>query len=268
MPPDRIAGSSTPSTKHPKEPMKRLKLQPVPILRSLGACVLATLLATPLAPAWAGRPLASDDAATADAGTCQVETWAERAGDERALVLAPACGVVEGLELGIDATRPQPRDTVSAAAGLALKWAPKSWRVETGAGPLNLGLKVATAFERPTGHGWHGAGHTLLALATLTPRDDIALHLNLGRAHDSASGSQASLLNLALSWAPSEQSQLFIETQANSRREVFGGTLTSLGGRWWLLPEKLGLDLTASRVAGASGPTLWTVGLGWYGISF
>ena len=45
------------------------------------------------APVLAGRPLATDDAVTADAKTCQIETWHERAGPDRAWVLAPACGV-------------------------------------------------------------------------------------------------------------------------------------------------------------------------------
>jgi hypothetical protein len=56
------------------------------------------------------------------------------------------------------------------------------------------------------------------------------------------------------------------ETQANSRSSVFGGTVNTTGGRWWAVKDRLGLDLSASRTAG--GDTGWSIGLGWYGLSF
>ena len=80
----------------------------------LAACALVLL-------AWqqaanAGRPLASDDAGTADAGTCQVEVWAERSDRDRATVIAPACGIAKGVELGSDYTLPCPARATCYAA--------------------------------------------------------------------------------------------------------------------------------------------------------
>jgi hypothetical protein len=40
------------------------------------------------------------------------------------------------------------------------------------------------------------------------------------------------------------------------------------GLRRWLVKDLLGLDLTGMHVPGAQGPTMWTLGLGWYGIGF
>lgn len=218
--------------------------------------------------AWAGRPLSSDDASTADPGSCQVESWLEGQGSDRALVIAPACGIAPGMELAADYTSLHPRDPVRAGAGLAFKWVPEAWAWDTAAGPLKLGLKLSASWLRPSGSGWQRSEVGALGLLTLQPHEDWALHANLGRARERSSGTTATLLNLALSWTPTEQTQLFAETQANSRRQVFGGTVNTLGGRWWLLKDILGLDLTASREAGSGSGTAWSLGFGWYGLRF
>ena len=217
-------------------------------------------------PVWAGRPLASDDAGTADSGTCQIESWVERAGSERAFVVAPACGVAPGWELGADYSRLQPRDTVRAAGGLALKWVPAAAELSTPAGPLSLGLKLSGAWMQPAQSGWQRSQSGLAALASLQLDPAWAMHLNLGLARQQ--GSRASLLNLALVWTPTEQALLFAEVQANTKAAVFGGALRTVGARWWLLKDRLGLDLTAGREAGVHGATAWTLGLGWYGIAW
>lgn len=235
-----------------------------PARKSLLMAALALLGAS----TWAGRPLASDDAGTAETGTCQIEGWVERGGGDGARVIAPACGIAKGLELGADHTRPKHRETLRGSAGLALKWVPEAWRADSPAGPVNFGLKLAQAFDRPVGANWRGSDTGALVLATLQASDDWTVHANLGATHDRSSGSTAAVLNLALVWTPHEQALLFAETQANNRRPVFGGTLNSVGGRWWLTPDRLGLDLTASREAGIGGATRWSMGLGWYGLSF
>jgi hypothetical protein len=216
--------------------------------------------------AHAGRPLSTDDAGTADTKTCQVETWFERAGSERAWVVAPACGVFPGVELGADYTLPNPRDVVNAGAGLALKWVPEFAKVETRLGEVAFGVKVSTGWVKPAHSGWSSAGDSALALATLKPHDDWTVHANLGVARDKTSDVSASLLNLALVWTPHDRALVFAEIQANNKRQPFGGTIKGLGGRWWMVRDRVGLDLTASREAGVAGATQWTLGIGWYGI--
>lgn len=226
---------------------------------ALGLCVLAS-------GAHAGRPLSSDDAGTADAGTCQVETWHERAGSERALVLAPACGVVPGVEVGFDTAWPSPRDVVRQEAGLAVKLVPASLKFDTGAGELNFGLKFSGAWLQPAGAKWQGSEVSVLGLASLKASDQLSVHFNAGATRDRASAVQATVLNLALVYAPRDEFLVFVEAQGNNKKDVFGGTVTTAGARWWLVKDSLGLDFTASRESGAGGSTRYTVGLGWYGI--
>lgn len=239
------------------------------VTRTAAVIVIAGCWGLSQAPgAWAGRPLSSDDAATADTGTCQVESWLDGQGSDRALVIAPACGIAPGIELAADYTLFHPRDPVRTGAGLAIKWVPEAWSWATPTGALNLGLKLSAAMERPAGSGWRLAGTGLLGLLTLAPDDDWALHANLGMARERSSGTTGSLLNLALTWTPTEQTLLFAESRMNNRREVFGGTVNTLGGRWWLLKDSLGLDLSASREAGSGSRTAWSLGFGWYGLRF
>jgi hypothetical protein len=223
-------------------------------------------LATSALVAVAGRPLASDDAATTPAGQCQLESWSERQPGSRAVVVAPACGLVDGLELGADMTVLDPATPMRGGAGLALKWVPPSWQAATQWGDLRWGLKLSASLDHPASGGWRGAGGGLLGVATLTPAADWAVHANLGTSHVNGVGS-ATLLNLALAWAPQPEWSVFVETQANDRRAWLGGSVNTVGGRWWLQPERLGIDLTASREVG-SASTLWTLGFGWTGLSF
>lgn len=228
-------------------------------------CSLGCLLVLCLSGgAHAGRPLSTDDAGTADAGTCELESWFESAGSERAVVAAPTCGLAPGLELGADYTLPHPRRPLRRQAGLTAKWVPEMLRHDTPAGPLALGLSWGAAFERPVGQSWRLASHTLFALATLELGQSWTVHANLGRAHDRASDRNGALLNLALQWTPTERWLGFAELQTSNRSAIFGSTVRTVGARWWLEPERLGLDLTASRDAG--GGTRWTIGFGWYGL--
>lgn len=231
-------------------------------MRSILLCGLAAL------PLWAaaGRPLATDDAGTAAAGSCQVEGWLEMAGSGRAWVLAPACGLVADIEIGADFRRPRRNSPVRAERGLALKWAPQHWKLDTGAGELNFGLKAGARGVDPAAGGSKRAGESLLGLASGQLHPAWAVHLNLGVTRDAASASRATLLNLALVWTPAERLVLVAETQRNNRREVFGGAVNAVAARWWLAMDVLGLDFSASREPRSAGPTQWTLGLGWYGI--
>jgi hypothetical protein len=241
-------------------------LSSVLVSQGFRRAVLAVCLCAGLAGlARAGRPLATDDAATAAPRSCQLEAWHEQAGSDRAWVFAPACGLAPGWELDADLTLLQPREPVRSALGLAVKWVPAAGHLDTRAGPLDLGLKLASSHQRLAAGGWQAGQSSVLALASGQAGPAWAWHANLGLAHQHSVGQTAGLLNLALAWTPHPRAQLFAEVQANSRREWFGGTVKSTGARWWLRPDTLGLDLTASRESGV-GSTLWTLGLGWYGL--
>jgi len=212
----------------------------------------------------AGRPLATDDAGTADAKTCQVESWIEKQASEHEWVVSPACGLVDGVELGFEYARPESINDVTAEAGLALKWVPASWQTSTAWGDLNFGLKFSTGHAKPVGSGWRPVDRGALLLATLVPNEQWTVHGNLGAVYDRDNKTTGTVLNVATTYTPTDNWLVFAEVQANDKHEVFDKNVLSSGVRYWLVPDKLGVDLTASHQKGAL--TLWTVGFGWYGL--
>lgn len=121
-------------------------------LRPVPACLLAAL-ATVCMNADAGRPLATEDAGTNPQAQCQFEAWHDRAGDgDQATHLAPACGLIDGLELGLEWLRAAPMNEQPQARAVALKWAPE-WLAWQG---WRFGLKVTSAHEKAPGEAqWH-----------------------------------------------------------------------------------------------------------------
>lgn len=240
-----------------------------PALRIRAAAIVAACAAAWFHPgAHAARPLSSEDAGTADPGSCQLEAWAERAQDDGATVIAPACGVAPGVELGLGLVLPRARDVVRTEAGLGVKFAPEQWQLQGAWGEWAFGLKLDAAFEQHARTAiWHHTTSNLLGIASLKVSPTVSAHFNLGVAYNSPERAAARAANLALAWSPTPAWMAFVELQSRSRQDVFGGNVATLGARWWIAPEVFGLDLSASRESGAA-PTLWTVGLGWYGLKF
>jgi len=217
--------------------------------------------------AWAGRPMATDDAEAATFGTCDFEAWGERAGHDKTYVASPACGIWPGVELSFEYDWLHPRDETRAMSSVELLVAPESWSFNSPVGELSFGLKVAQGFVQPADRGWLGSDTSGLLLVSLEVNSKWAVHANLGAGHDRESGHDAALFNMAVEWKPHERVLLFAEVLTNTRSEIFGGTTKNIGARYWLIPEVLGVDLTAGRESG-SGSTVWTAGFGWYGVSF
>jgi len=107
----------------------------------------------------------------------------------------------------------------------------------------------------------------LLVLGTWEINQSFSIHGNFGPQYNKASRNSTTLLNLAIVWKAHPKLQLFAEVLANDRPEQFGNTQRSAGARWWLINDKLGLDISAIRINGYR-QTLWTAGLGWYGIDW
>jgi hypothetical protein len=230
------------------------------ISQAVGGLLALSIVGT----AVAGRPLATDDAATASARTCQIETWIEKQSSDHAWVMSPACGLVDGVELGFEYVHPELPNEARAEAGLALKWAPAFLQNTTAWGQFDFGLKLSAGHIKSLDQGWQQVDHGYLLLASWMPSDAWAVHVNAGRSHDRANNNMVTLLNAATTFAPSASWLVFVEAQTSSKQSVYGKTVVSTGVRYWLRPETLGLDLTASRQP--SNATVYSIGVGWYGL--
>lgn len=223
----------------------------------------AVLLVQACLTAYAGRPLGTDDAGTAGANMCQVEGWLAResANSTRTLVLAPACGLGDAVEIGFELARTVPDNDTRFEGGLSVKWVDPAWK----AGALNWGVKAwhGTAHSRqaPT---WSATTSGVMGLMTWQVSDGVVVHGNLGFEKDHPSHNTEPLANLAVSWSPAPSVSLVAEMMAVRHQP----TQLNVGARWWLLPERVALDVTTGRSTGTNSTRTTTIGLGWYGIGW
>ena len=211
----------------------------------------------------AGRPLGTDDAGTVGANMCQVESWLEResAHSTRTLVVAPACGLGDSVEIGLELARTVPDNGIRFESALSVKWVDPAWK----AGALNWGVKawhgMAHSRQAPT---WSATTSGAMGLMTWKASDTVAVHGNLGVQKDHASQNTEPLTNLALSWAPTPSVNLVAEMMAVRHNP----TQLNIGARWWLLPERVALDVTTGRGTGTNPTRTTTVGFDWCGIGW
>lgn len=224
-------------------------------------CACLGLLSSTLS-AQAGRPLAVEDAGVNEVGQCQLESWFSRtSGSGTSLVLAPACGILPGLEIGLEADIPRQTSTTDAGRGLALKWVP-SWAQH---GDWAFGAKLSVGSDMPAGSGqWETAPTSLLVIGTYSINDQWTAHLNLGRDVEHHPKDHKATAGAALAWTPHERWLVFAELTGAEQQSTTRGA----GARYWLIPEVLGLDVTISKANAVKNSTNWTLGLGWYGIRF
>ncbi len=229
--------------------------------RHLFGCLTLAAMAM---PAHAGRPLSVEDAGVNPVGQCQVEAWAERAqasGSDTLWVAAPACGVIEGLEVGVEFGVPSHRRQGDAHRSVALKWVPEAaqW------GAWHFGAKLSAGSERVASEEkWSDTPVSLLGIGSWQAHEQLTLHVNLGVDHRRKPSDTTGHAGLALAWQPHERWLVFAELTAEEKVTPVRGA----GLRHWLVPEVLGLDFTVSRSNAVRDSTTYTVGIGWYGIKF
>lgn len=228
-----------------------------PALSGLMACAL---LLSPHA-AEAGRPLSVEDAGVNDFRNCQVEFWLDRTDNENVFFPGVACGVADGLELGVGLAAPRRTSRADQGRELALKWAPE-WAQWQG---WRWGAKLAKSFDRPAGETrWQDGAINALGIASYPFGDALTLHLNGGVEFTRRPAEANATAGLALAWTPADRWIVFAEMFGAQR----SGATRGAGLRYWVVPEVLGLDLTAQRTNTAGGVNTYTVGLGWYGLKF
>lgn len=220
------------------------------------ACMLAVSQLT-----WAGRPLTTEDAGVNAKAFCQIEAWIDHTSDVRHGHMAPACGLLDGLELGLEWDSPAPASVAPHGIAASLKWAPdmlawNGWR---------FGAKLGGISEK--GHieaDRHFSRWTALGIATYEVTERWTAHVNVGHTRDKLGQNSAIVYGGALVYALNDRTQLFGEWNGDSSMPA---TRTA-GMRWWLFPETLGLDLTTSQGNASPNGRAWGVGLGWYGLHF
>ena len=212
--------------------------------------VVASCMAAACGGAWAaGGHHAVDDAAILAPGKCESESWLTRQQDR---VLSSHTGI--GCRFGpveIGASNDYARVPAAGSQtgwGLQLKWA---GQIAEG---ISAGVSLSPAWQahmRP-----RHQGTTLAALFTWAARDDVALHLNLGRDFLRGGGS-VNRSGIALEWAPAKAWALTGERYAEDRSQFFRTSVR------WIASDDFAIDLGHARRLSGPGVSSWTIGTIW-----
>lgn len=222
-------------------------------LRCLNGRFLIAWLATVAGICWpisswaAGGHHAVDDASILDAGQCQVELWSEQASGRSLQHVGPACRV-SGVELGLNLERSSLQNAPAMrSGGVQVKWA--------------ADLQPALAVGFVWSAGWqstspHFSGQTLLLPVTWSPREDLDLHVNVGRDLRPHAG-DVERLGVALEWKPSAHWQTLVEWWRDA-----GGAQARAGLRY-AFSDRLSVDLSRAESLRSAHKYWWTMGLNW-----
>jgi hypothetical protein len=168
--------------------------------------------------------------------TCAVEPLADPSGGQREEALQRDCGL-DRLNLRVDTPRVRPQDT-----------GPDQVVVEV---DQVVTRQIHDFFVASARVGWSGAtqegftrmetGQALVAASgRVRLHERWALDMNVGR----DLGGLRTRATVAGTWRPAEDHLLFAELAAEG-----GGIANTVGYRWWLVPERAVVDVTARRSA-------------------
>ncbi len=189
----------------------------------------------------AGRPLAVDDANTADVGTGNIDLWYTRlSGSINVWTIAPAYGITDGIEIGASLAADTTSNTSATTLGIKFRFTPSK---KDG---CNVGSSIGVT------QASQGGGNTPYINGLLTCSGDAGsanLNLGLTRAPDSPT---------LKTWGLSFERELGAFTP---HIEVFGveqSTPTVQLGLRTMVTKNLQLD---GSVGSNSGETTYTLGM-------
>lgn len=218
-------------------------------------CVLLAALAMP--PAYAARPMITDDARITDAGACQVESWAQVHRRERDYWALPACNFSGNFEFtaGGALSRHQGEGT----SGALLVQGKTLFRPLT---TNDFGIGLAAGYTTHSGNGQSGAPYFYVP-ASLSLADDRAVfHLNLGAVREREIGKTRATWGMGSELQASERLYVIAETYGQYAERGGGSPFVQLGLRYWVLPGHVQIDTTwGSRVGDIQAERWFSLGL-------
>jgi hypothetical protein len=196
----------------------------------------------------AGGHYAVDDAAILEPGNCQVETWLTRADDRGRLLHAGTGCRVGPLELGVAAEHERLADARDTGYGLHAKWATELLPA------FSAGLSLSAGWQAHAQPRYQGSA--LSGLFSWSPRDDLALHLNLGR--DFVRGdSDLDRSGASVVWTARPGWSLIGERYLEARTH-FVRVATR-----WVVSDAWSLDFSRAHRLHGPGESSWTIGATW-----
>ncbi len=208
-------------------------------------------------PAFAGRPLTTDDAATIDADQCQLEAWADHGPDTSLGWLVPSCNFGLGIEWQAGFARSRSLGAEHFSEGYVQ--AKKVLRAASEESPWALGATVGVTRRplSPTHRGWQ---HPYVIVPVTVTAGDFTFHASPGWTRNPETGHDASPWGVAMEWAANGRLDLVAETFGEGPRDPF----VRAGLRWAAIKDTLWFDLTqVARTGGTRNERAISLGFTW-----
>ena len=222
--------------------------------RAFRATVAAAVLAG-AAPAWAGRPFATEDAGVLERGDCEWESLAGRSRSrgsptERSLSTQLGCGLGWDTQGAVAAGRGRAGDDRSQAWSLGFKTALPSIEGNSTEQAAAFALAYGAEVDRQGEQRSYRRSSAFVNLAATRPLGaGWTAHANLGWRRDHAERRDSTTWALALERAAGESFDLGVEAYGDDR----GGRWLGAGLRWNLGKA---WSLNASYAANAETPAV------------
>lgn len=219
--------------------------------------VMGFLVALLVAPAWAARPLITDDARLTTAGSCQLESWMRIYPDSRERWALPACNPGGNLEITVgegvarNGGEAATRDYVFQAKTLFKPLEANGW---------GWGLGVGTVRHPDSRPGPNGLGNTYFYFPVSASFNDdrLVVHLNLGWSRDRESGNVSTTWGLASEYLVTPRFTAIAETFGDNHNTPYW----QLGGRFTIRPNLFQVDATiGQQFSGPSAGRWMSLGL-------
>ena len=225
------------------------------LMKTKHLTLAAALSLSVIAPAFAGKPLNTDDAGTIAKGECEIEAYASAyrvsSANASGLTSQFSCGVVEGTQLGIGLGRYN--DDTGNVDSISLSG--KTQIIDGGKDSTSLSLGFGAVGTSSPGQSMSLSNYTFSLLATKPLTEDFSVHFNAGLLRDSSRGSAKNygIWGLAGEYALTEKVALVGETYGQEGSKPW----TGVGARWQA-SKALSLGLLFASQGG--GDSTFTMG--------
>ena len=213
------------------------------------------LLLAAAVPAWAGRPLTTEDASILEGGKCQLEAWVDRSREWTQGWLVPACNFGAHIEWQVGGARTwEGGRSAFSEAYFQAKTVLRSMEDA----PWGVGLVAGvTRKQRETHRGWENP-YLIVPVSAESKAASSTFHFNVGWSHDRAERRNVTLWGVAGETAVSERLTLLAEAFGENAARPF----LRAGGRFSLIKDRLDIDLTiVARPGGTRDERFLSLGL-------
>lgn len=219
----------------------------------LALCISASLLTM---PAWAGRPLQTEDAGVLDRANCEIEgasadtTASGNTDNSTSLQLGCGVGFISQFALATSS------DRMAGTNGNGLRLSAKTglWRGDGDNAPA-LTLAYGLGWSKADAADWLRTSTTINLVYSRAALENVTLHLNVGHSRDEVAGQGTTTWGVALEHAGFGPVAPMAEFFGDEKNRWW-----NLGLRFTAVPEKVYVDGSYGRQMGSDSASLLTIG--------